>query len=143
MRIWDPLGGRPCGEPLQNEAANAYASFSPSGDKLATLWHFTANLWDSATGQLLGPPMMQRSNGGNDILFSPDGKLLIVLCQGVQRYSVPSPAADEPERLQLSIEVRTGLRVNENGTLEKLSQPEWLDRCRRLEQLGGACDVQP
>lgn len=113
--IWDPIAGRPCGEPLRNESANIYASFSPSGDKLATVWHFTANLWDSATGQALTPPMMQRSNGCDDVLFSPDGTLLIVLCQGVQRYRVPIPAADEPERLQLSVEVRTGLQVTENG----------------------------
>jgi WD40 repeat protein len=142
-RIWDPFAGRPCGEPLRNESANIYASFNPAGDKLATVWHFTANLWDSATGQALGPPMMQRSNGCDDVLFSPDGKLLIVLCQGVQRYRVPLPAADEPERLLLSVEVRTGLTVTENGTLQKLSQPEWLDRARRLQELGGPCDVQP
>jgi hypothetical protein len=89
---------RPAGEPLRNESAT-FTPASASGDKLATVWHFTANLW------------------------------------------IATASASARPRLQLSVEVRTGLRVNENGTLEKLSQAEWLDRVRRLEQLGGPCDV--
>ena len=58
-----------------------------------------------------------------------------------QGSAAPPPAADDPERLRLSIEVRTGLEVNANATIQKLSQAGWLERKRRLEQLGGPCDV--
>ncbi|HND50970.1 MAG TPA: hypothetical protein PLV92_01185, partial [Pirellulaceae bacterium] len=51
------------------------------------------------------------------------------------------PAKDEPERLRLSGEVRTGLEVDEHSTIQKLSQARWLERKRQLEQLGGPCDV--
>jgi hypothetical protein len=43
--------------------------------------------------------------------------------------------------LRLSIEVRTGLEVNENATIQKLSQASWLERKQRLQELGGPCDV--
>jgi hypothetical protein len=56
-------------------------------------------------------------------------------------WRVPLPATDDPERLRLSIEVRSGLEVNDNSTIQKLTQAGWLQRKRRLEQLGGPCDV--
>ena len=141
LRLWDTWLGRPCGEPLQNEMANATASFGPGGTVLATHWHFSAQLWDSATGLALGPAMELPSNQISQPIFTADGRRLYIPCSGLEVWRVPPPAADEPERLRLSIEVRTGLEVNENSTLQKLSQASWLERKHRLEQLGGPCDV--
>ena len=141
LRLWDTWFGRPCGEPLQNEMANATASFDPGGTVLATHWHFSAQLWDSATGLSLGPPMELPSNQSSRPIFSADAQRLYIPCSGMEVWRVPPPAADDPERLRLSIEVRTGLEVNENSTIQKLSQASWLERKHRLEQLGGPCDV--
>ncbi|MEI8381308.1 MAG: serine/threonine-protein kinase [Planctomycetota bacterium] len=141
LRLWDTWLGRPCGEPLQNEMAQATASFSPCGTILATHWHFTAQLWDCATGLALGPPMDLSSNQISQPIFTADGRRLYIASNGLEVWRVPPPAADDPERLRLSIEVRTGLEVNENATIQKLSHAGWLERKRRLEQLGGPCDV--
>lgn len=141
LRLWDPYSGLPCGEPLLDEMANSFAAFSPSGDTLATLWHFTAQLWDSATGQALSPPLQQRSNGGTAVMFPADGKELLVLCRGVQRYRLSPPAANDPDRLKISVAVRTGLQLDENGALQKLSQAKWLELKSQLDALGGPCDV--
>jgi serine/threonine protein kinase/WD40 repeat protein len=141
LRLWDTWLGRPCGEPLQNEAANAAASFGPCGTVLATHWNFSAQLWDCATGLALGPPMELPSTQSSQPIFTADGRRLYIPSSGFEAWRVPPPAADDPERLRLSIEVRTGLEVNENSTIQKLSQASWLERKRRLEQLGGPCDV--
>ena len=49
-----------------------------------------------------------------------------------------------PERLRLSVEVRTGSEFDENsGTIKRLTQAEWLKRQARLwEKFGGPCDVR-
>ena len=142
LRIWDASLGRPCGDALHAETAMAAAAFSPDGAIVATNWHFTMHLWDCATGMRLGPPMDMRSNQAARPLFSPDGRRLLVPSSGLEVWRVSAPAADEPERLRLSIEVRTGLRCDENSTIQKLSYVDWLERKRRLEALGGPCDAR-
>ena len=49
-----------------------------------------------------------------------------------------------PERLRLSVEVRTGSEFDENtGTIKRLTQAEWLKRQARLwKECGGSCDVR-
>jgi WD40 repeat protein len=141
LRLWDPYTGRPRGESLINQQANVSSAFSPSGEMLATLWHWTAQLRDSGTGQALTPLLAQPTSGGGAVLFTPNGQELLVLSHGVQRWRVPTPAADEPERLKLSVEIRTGLEIDENGVIQTLTRTEWLERKRRLEQIGGPCDV--
>ena len=48
---------------------------------------------------------------------------------------VPEPAADDPDRLRLSVEVRTA-RAVVGGTLRRLTHEQWMDRSRRLDELG-------
>jgi len=97
-------------------------------------------VWDSASGQPLIPPLQQRSNGGTAVMFRADGNELLVLCRGVQRYQLPPPAGDDPDRLKVSIAVRTGLQLDGNGALQKLSQAKWLELKNQLDGLGGPCD---
>lgn len=141
LRLWDTWLGRPCGDPLKNETANATAAFGPGGTVVATHWGFSAHLWDCATGLELGPPMELSSNQISEPIFTIDGRRLYIPSSGLEVWRVPPPAADDPERLRLSIEVRTGLEVNENATIQKLSQASWLERKQRLQELGGPCDV--
>ncbi|HYH65163.1 MAG TPA: WD40 repeat domain-containing protein, partial [Urbifossiella sp.] len=142
MQIWNPVAGRQCGETLPDGSKGSFnGRFSPDGAVLATRWNWTAHLWDSASGQLLGPPIKLASTAGVGPVFSPDGRSIFVEGSGVGRWRVPPPAADDPVRLRLSVEVRTGLEVDENGGLRKLSRAQWLDRKTRLGQLGGPCDV--
>ena len=57
-------------------------------------------------------------------------------------WNVPPPAQDEPERLQLSVEVRTGYHTDANGIRRTLNQGKWLDRKQKLQALGGPCGVR-
>jgi hypothetical protein len=60
----------------------------------------------------------------------------------VVSWDFPPPAADEPVRLRLSVEVRTGYTVSEQGRMQRLTQAQWLERQRQLQALGGPCDVR-
>ena len=51
--------------------------------------------------------------------------------------------ADEPERLWLSIEVRTWHTFEkESGLIRPLTHEEWRARKAKLDALGGSCDVR-
>lgn len=75
--------------------------------------------------------------------FSPDGQRVLTVSRDwrARLWNVSAPGLDEPERLQLSVEVRTGLYFDKRGNLKRLSVSQWDDRRRRLDQLGGFCDV--
>ena len=141
LRLWDATLGRPCSDPFPQETLNSVCAFSPDGTMLVTHWQGTAHFWDCATGMMLGPPLALSSTGISRPIFTPDGRWLYLPKHGLEVWRVPEPAVDDPERLRLSIEVRTGLEVNENSTVQKLPQADWLERKRRLKQLGGPCDV--
>ena len=49
-------------------------------------------------------------------------------------FKAPQPAVDDPEHLRLLVETRTGLRVDEDGMIQRLSQAEWQKRRGQLAQ---------
>jgi hypothetical protein len=78
------------------------------------------------------------------VAFSPDGQTVLTGSRDktARLWDVVPPAADDPERLRLSVEVRTGFFLNANGMREKLSQAQWLERQAQLQKLRGYCDVR-
>ena len=52
------------------------------------------------------------------------------------------PAVDDTERLRLSVEVRTGFFLDSDGVRQRLTQEQWLDRRKKLDELGGFCDAR-
>ena len=92
VRLWDVRTRRPSGRPLQGHAELVQTvDFSPdgttlaSGDSPTTLGASalgerlgTVRLWDVATHRALGRPLGLRTEGINDLDFSPDGALLAI-----------------------------------------------------------------
>jgi WD40 repeat protein len=141
VQIWDTVTGKRCGEQLPGCHEQMAAAFNPAGSMLATYEWFDTRLWDCATGIALGPGMPNTSSGEDDLDFSPDGRWLLSTDGRVNVFRVPQPAIDEPERLQLLVETRTGLRVDENGTIQVLRYNEWRERMRKLEEISTGADA--
>ena len=52
-------------------------------------------------------------------------------------WDAPAPLPDDLPRLAAWVEAATGLELDERGSIRVLDGDAWLDRRRRLEQLGG------
>jgi WD40 repeat protein len=90
VRLWDPVTGRPVGDPLQAETGPQSfggaiggprggvhgVAFSPDGKLLASAdSDGTVRLWKTSTGRPVGQPFRAQTDVYG-VAFSPDGKLL-------------------------------------------------------------------
>ena len=100
-------------------------------------------MWDAVTGQLRGE-VQRHAEPIVAVAFSPDGQTLITGSHDdtARLWHLPPPAKDDPVRLQLSIEVRTGFYTDARGIRRTLNQQQWLERKLQLQSLGGPCDIR-
>ena len=89
-----------------------------------------------------GKPM-QHEGGVHAVAFSPDGKTVLTEStdKTARPWDITLPALDQPDRLRLSVEFRTGLVFDESGQLQVLTQEEWFEPKKKLKALGGPCDI--
>jgi len=90
VRLWNPATGQAVGAPIPADTGPVptvrgpsfksgvmEVAFSPHGKLLATAdADGNVRLWDPATGQASGPPLLAGNSAVSDVAFSPDGKLL-------------------------------------------------------------------
>jgi hypothetical protein len=144
--IWDAQTATLLGTELAHGDAVNGLDFSPDGTTLITASGDTkARLWDVASGAMCGDPLLH-SYKVQEAKFVSDGRRVITRASGAYwsddgYWNVAPPAVDEPERLKLSIEWRTGYRINSAQRVSRLTQSEWLASKRKLDSLGGPCDA--
>ena len=84
-----------------------------------------------------------RGSGGFDLA---DKELAVLLAELAKNdphiWNVPPAAQDEPARLKLSVEVRTGYTTGSKGFCRPLKQSDWLKCKQELNALGGPCGVR-
>ena len=142
-RLWDLQTGQPRGKPLIHDSGVVALSFSPDGRTLASgsgsFGEGEARLWDVQAGQLRCEPLRHDSEVVS-LSFSPDGSRLATASHDrlVRLWDVPPPVPDDPTRVRLSVEVASW-RTIENGLIRRLTEKEWQDRKRQLDELGGDC----
>jgi WD40 repeat protein len=142
-RLWDAATGRPTGGGILNNGSPiAAAAFSPDGTMLGVgCKDGSARLWDVATAKPLGPPLVQRS-GIVGAAFTPDGDTFFTTAEdGTTRaWPVPRPVADDPDRITLRLQIRTGLRIDEGQAIEQLTPDAWEECRRRLQDVEGSVE---
>jgi WD40 repeat protein len=85
LRLWDPVTGKPMGQPKRLPQDTWHATFSPDGKRILTgSKDKTARLWNAATLEPVGPPL-QHEGPVNLVGFSPNGKLILSVSGKVAR----------------------------------------------------------
>lgn len=128
--LWEAETGLPIAQPLRHDGSLRSLAISRDGQTVLTgSYDRTAQLWDKATGKPIGPAF-RHENQVWFVAFSPDG--LSVLSGGQQRtahlWKVPGLADETLEELKDSIQVATGMRFLDDGTLRIMDAREWDER---------------
>jgi WD40 repeat protein/tetratricopeptide (TPR) repeat protein len=143
-RLWDAATGRPLGAPMDHQSGVLAVAFSPDGKTVLTgSFDRTARLWDAVTGRPLGLPMAHQERVWS-VAFSPDGKTVLTGSNDLTaRLWDVSELPDDQERISTWVEVITGLRVDELGSVIMLDNSTWRERRERLETQGGPPTTGP
>jgi WD40 repeat protein len=142
-RLWDAATGQPVrGATLQLPATVSSGAYSPDG-KLAVVGcdDGTVRLWDLATFHPVGPPAQLRRSV-LAVAFLPDGRSYVAVDRSgrSRRWPVPVPVEDDPERLALRLQVRTGLRMGPDQDVLVPGLEEWEARRQELVRLEGSAE---
>ena len=136
VQLLNAKTGQPDGDPLSHPNYVYHMAFSPDGKLLATGYSGAVQLWEVATRQRLGPFMTHTYvvNRLREIVFSPDGKTLVLCCVDptARHWPAPGPVAGQPEDVLLATEVLTGLELPLDGQPRVLSAAEWHERRQSL-----------
>lgn len=142
-RVWDVATRQVIGRPLQHDQGLNAIAFGPDAGKAHILTGSpdgTARLWDVETGKPIGPPITHDDSVWH-VAFSPDRTKLLVAGEGTVRIwpRLPDPVVGVLERIELWIEVITGMTLNMDagGTFDTIDTPTWRARRRQLDELGG------
>jgi tetratricopeptide (TPR) repeat protein len=143
VRLWDLANRKQLIPALRHQGPVHGLAFSPDGKTIATgSWDTTSRLWDAATGQPIGPA--QKHPSKVSLGFLADGKILVTNSLTTRVFLIPPDLPDELERVATWVEVITGLRLDrQQGLIQVLDSAAWLERRKRLMQLGGPPETGP
>jgi WD40 repeat protein len=143
VRVWDVRTGDPVSDFMPHRGPIWYTTcvaFSPDGETVVTgCDDRTARVWDVATAQPIGP-LLTHESGVRMVAFFDDRKVVTGTATGEVRFwdAERGPLRGDIERVRVWIEARTGLRLDDAGTVQALDTKEWRARMERLAALGGA-----
>jgi WD40 repeat protein/tRNA A-37 threonylcarbamoyl transferase component Bud32 len=142
-RLWD----RETGElraTFQHEKEIRPVAFSPDGKLILTgSMDHTARLWSAQTGKPVGAPFRHPSWVA-DAVFSPDGRKILTAgawSPSQKAYlwnAAPGEIEGEPGRLVLWAQLITGMRLDDNDSIQILDAAAWCECQRELTEMGGA-----
>jgi hypothetical protein len=104
------------------------ATFAPDGRLVVTLDHAHVRLWDSATGDLLTPPLPHQLGIQADVWVSRDGRRIVGLAPGgaAQQWEVPT-FRTPTDRVVSLVQLLTGQQVDASDGIVPLEQTAFLN----------------
>src|SRR5262249_49720540 len=76
-QLWETVGGRPIGNPLQHRQEVFCVAYSPDGNYVLTgCVDGTAQVWDAHSSKPVGAPL-RHGKRVNCVAFSPDGRYVL------------------------------------------------------------------
>lgn len=141
-RIWNVRTRGPVGLPLRHEGVVNAVAFSPDGNTVLTgSADHSARLWDSATGKPIGRPLLH-DGPVTSVAFGADGRTILTgsTDRTVRIWEFHSrPVEGDVQRIELWVEVITGLSLDGKGTVHFLDAEAW--NKRRARWRAGAHNV--
>jgi WD40 repeat protein len=138
--LWDLCTRRPLLAPLRHEGEVSAVAFSPDRRILLTgSFDGTARFWDAATGEKLGPAL-RHADAVRAVAFHPSGGRVATGSKDrtAQQWLAPAlPREGTPESVRLWAEMLSGLELDEQGAVHRLSSADVDERQKRLQDLGG------
>src|SRR5262249_26541152 len=128
FRLWRAADGRPLGQLTPpGKIQLSCVAFSPDG-RLVVAGHEdgTAQRWEWATSPPLGAPAVQPL-GVIGVTFDSKGRSFVTVAADgtVRRWPVPTPLEGSIERIARSVQLSTGLRLDEGRAVVPLTRQEW------------------
>jgi eukaryotic-like serine/threonine-protein kinase len=148
VRLWDVATGLQLGRPMVHPESVLSMEFSADGQTILTgSADSRARIWDVATCRPIGPALhhdYEKDSAWIRARFSPDGRSLVTSgFNSTALWDVPAPLPNDVPRLTTWVEAITGLALDERGSIRVLEHGAWLERRRRLENLGGSPPAAP
>jgi WD40 repeat protein len=146
VQLWEPYSRTRLDGFLAHEGYISLTHFNAQGDTLVTgSMDRSVRFWDTDSRLPCGVPLRHEGEVSM-VLFASGGRKLLTTAfdKTMRLWYLGPPAIDDrqhPGRLRLSVEVRTGYRVDADGNLVRLEQAEWLELQARLLAMGGPCDA--
>ncbi len=129
-RVWQTETGLPEAPQFRHDGRLRALAISPNGKSVLTgSYDRTAQLWDKDTGMPVGPSFPHESQVWF-VAFSPDGRTVLSGGQQQTAYlrKVPIFIEDPVETVERSIQIETGMELNDDGSLQILDLASWRSR---------------
>jgi WD40 repeat protein len=144
-QLWEAGTAKPLLQLGRHRVVIHAGAFSPDGKfALTGTSDGYVRLWDTATGKLIGPPLWN-PGAVNSVAFRPDGKTFVAASgysyaekdklkeSGTALlWKVPVPMEGEVDRIQLFIQVLTGMAMDANDRVDDLDEGTWQKRIQQL-----------
>jgi WD40 repeat protein/serine/threonine protein kinase len=140
--VWDADTGSPVSKPMRHRGPFWYAvAFSTDGQTLvAGCDDHTARIWDIETARPIGP-MLPHDAALRTAAFTENDSQIITGTSAGTTYNWEvsrSPMEGDVERIELWLQVSTGMELDADGEVHPLDPESWQQRRKRLDESGGA-----
>jgi WD40 repeat protein len=140
VQVWDAATGEPIGVPMQENAGVYRALFSPDGRLILTADEGgAARFWHLVTNKPIGP-VLRHAGKITTAAWNLDGTMAVTGADDhtAKLWAAPSPVTADPDDVDRWVELKTGMEMDDRGTVRMTDPAAW--QGRRLRFAGPLAD---